>query len=58
MRIVYSLLHAASLLLQLAQDAIQFALPGSRSSVVLTAENLFLRKRLALRPAVDERGEC
>jgi hypothetical protein len=32
----------------LAQDALQFLLLGTRSSAALKAENLFLRKQLAL----------
>src|SRR5271166_2253016 len=36
------------ILLALAQDALQFLLLGTRSSAALKAENIFLRKQLAL----------
>ena len=36
------------ILLDLAQDALQFLLLGTRSSAALKAENIFLRKQLAL----------
>ena len=48
MRTALSLLHLVSILLDLAQDALQFLLLGTRSSAALKAENIFLRKQLAL----------
>ena len=48
MRTAHSLLRFVSILLHLAQDALQFLLLGTRSSAALKAENLFLRKQLAL----------
>ena len=48
MRTAYSLLRLVSILLDLAQDALQFLLLGTRSSAALKAENIFLRKQLAL----------
>jgi hypothetical protein len=48
MRTAHSLLRLVSLLLDLAQDALLFLLLGTRSSTALKAENIFLRKQLAL----------
>jgi putative transposase len=48
MRTAQSLLRFVSILLDLAQDALQFLLWGTRSSAALKAENIFLRKQLAL----------
>ena len=48
MRTAHSLLRLVSILLDLAQDALQFLLLGTRSSAALKAENIFLRKQLAL----------
>ena len=43
-----ALVHCLSVLLQLLRDAVRFLLLGTRSSAALKAENLFLRKQLAL----------
>src|SRR3984893_16829318 len=48
MRTAHSLLRLVSILLDLAQRALQFLLLGTRSSAALKAENIFLRKQLAL----------
>jgi hypothetical protein len=48
MRTAHSLLRLVSILLDLAQDALQFLLLGTRSSAALEAENIFLCKQLAL----------
>jgi len=48
MRTVHSLLRLVSILLDLTQGALQFLLLGTRSSAALKAENIFLRKQLAL----------
>jgi len=48
MRTAHSLLRLVFILLDLAQDALQFLLSGTRSSAALKAENIFLRKQLAL----------
>jgi hypothetical protein len=48
MRTAHSLLRLVSILLDLAQGALQFLLLGTRSSAALKAENIFLRKQLAL----------
>src|SRR6516225_10623517 len=48
MRTAHSLLRLVSILLDLAHDALQFLLLGTRSSAALKAENIFLRKQLAL----------
>jgi len=48
MRTAHSLLRLVSILLDLAQGALQFLLFGTRSSAALKAENIFLRKQLAL----------
>src|ERR1700730_4821991 len=48
MRTAHSLLRLVSMLLDLAQGALQFLLLGTRSSAALKAENIFLRKQLAL----------
>ena len=48
MRTAQSLICFVSLLLDLIQDAILFVLLGTRSSAALKAENIFLRKQLAL----------
>ena len=44
----HSLLRLVSILLDLAQDDLQFLLLGTRWSVALKAENIFLRKQLAV----------
>jgi putative transposase len=43
-----ALLRLACMLLALAQDALRFLLLGTRSRAALQAENMFLRKQLAL----------
>ena len=43
----HSLPRLVSILLDLAQDALQFLLLGTRSSATLKAGNIFLRKQLA-----------
>ena len=48
MQTLRQLFHAVSVLFCLAQDALRFLLIGGRSSAALKAENLFLRKQLAL----------
>jgi len=48
MRTAHSLLRLVSILLDLAQGALQFLLLGTRSSAALKAENIVLRKQLAL----------
>jgi hypothetical protein len=48
MRTVSALLRVVSLLFSLVWDAIRFILLWTRSCVSLSAENLFLRKQLAL----------
>ena len=48
MTIANLLFHLVSVLFGLAQDAFRFLLLGTRSSAALKAENLFLRKQLAL----------
>ena len=48
MRTAHSLLRLVSVLFDLAQDAVRFLLLGTRSSAAIKAENLFLRKQLAL----------
>jgi hypothetical protein len=53
MRTAHSLLRLVSILLDLAQDALQFLVLGTRSSAALKAENIFLRKQLALYMPLD-----
>jgi putative transposase len=48
MKAADALFHLASTLLDVAQDALRFLLLGTRSSPALKAENIFLRKQLAL----------
>jgi len=48
MRTGLFLFRLLSILLALAQDALQFLALGTRSKAALKAENLFLRKQLAL----------
>jgi transposase InsO family protein len=48
MRTINSLLRLGSLILDLAQDALRLLLLGTRSSAAIKAENIFLRKQLAL----------
>jgi putative transposase len=48
MKAADALFHLASTLLDVAQDALRFLLLGTRSSAALKAENIFLRKQLAL----------
>jgi hypothetical protein len=48
MKAAHSLLCLVSTLFDLAQDALRFLLMGTRSSAALKAENIFLRKQLAL----------
>jgi putative transposase len=47
-RTVHSLFRLISILFDLAQDAPQFLLLGTRSSAAVKAENIFPRKQLAL----------
>lgn len=48
MRTARAVLHFASMLLALVQDALRFLLLGTRSNAALKAENIFLREPLAL----------
>ncbi len=48
MRVAHSLLCLVSFLLDLTQDVLLFLLLGTRSNAALKAENVFLRKQLAL----------
>jgi transposase InsO family protein len=48
MRTAHSLFRLVSILFDLAQDAIRFLLLGTRTSAAIKAENIFLRKQLAL----------
>ena len=48
MQTLRQLFHALSVLFCLAQDALRFLLIDARSTAALKAENLFLRKQLAL----------
>ena len=48
MRTVHSLLRLVSIVFDLARDALRFLLLGTRSSAAVKAENIFLRKQLAL----------
>ena len=48
MRTTQALVRLASMLLALAQGALRFLLLGTRSKAALKAENIFLRKQLAL----------
>jgi len=48
MQMALSLLRLVSLLFALTRDALLFLLLGTRSSAALKAENIFLRKQLAL----------
>jgi putative transposase len=48
MRTDLDIYRVISLLLALVQDALRFLLLGTRSKAALKAENLFLRKQLAL----------
>src|SRR5229473_2646162 len=48
MKAAWSLLRLVSILLFLVQDALRFLLLLTRSSATLRAENIFLRKQLAL----------
>jgi transposase InsO family protein len=48
MRTIYSLLRLVSILFDLAQGALRFLLLGTHSSAAIKAENIFLRKQLAL----------
>jgi len=48
MRTAHSLFRVVSILFALAQDALRFLLLGTRSGSALKAENIFLRKQLAL----------
>jgi putative transposase len=48
MRTPHSLFRVVSMLLDLAQAALRFLLLGTRSSAAIKAENIFLRKQLAL----------
>jgi putative transposase len=47
-RTLYFLLRLVSILFDLAEDALRFLRLGTRSSTALKAENMFLRKQLAL----------
>jgi len=48
MRTVHSVLRLVFILSSLAQDALRFLLLGARSGAAIKAENMFLRKQLAL----------
>lgn len=48
MKTARSLVRFISILLGLAKDALLFLLLGTRSSTAIKAENIFLRKQLAL----------
>jgi len=48
MRILLALLWCFSALFEIAQDAVRYIILGTRSRASLKAENLFLRKQLAL----------
>ena len=48
MRTGHSLFRFVAILLDLAQDVLRLLLLGTRSSAALKAENIFLRKQLAL----------
>jgi len=48
MRSALALFRLASMLLDLAQDALRYLVLGTRSKAALKAENIFLRKQLAL----------
>jgi putative transposase len=48
MKAADALCHLASMLFDLARDALRFLLLGTRSIAALKAENIFLRKQLAL----------
>ena len=48
MRIAHSVLRLVFILSSLAQDALRFLLLGTRSAAAIKAENMFLRKQLAL----------
>jgi hypothetical protein len=48
MRTAHSVLRLVFILSSLAQDALQFLLLGTRSGAAIKAENMFLRKQLAL----------
>lgn len=48
MRTAHPVYRLVSVLFALAQDALRFLLLGTRSSAALKAENMFLRKQLAL----------
>ena len=48
MRTAYSVLRLVFILSSLARDALRFLLLGSRSATAIRAENMFLRKQLAL----------
>src|SRR5215469_15236501 len=48
MRTVHSVLRLVFVLSSLAQDALRFLLLGTRSGAAIKAENMFLRKQLAL----------
>jgi hypothetical protein len=48
MRTGHSLFRLVSILFDLAQDVLRLLLLGTRSSAALKAENIFLRKQLAL----------
>ena len=48
MRTAHSVLRLVFMLSSLAQDALRFLLLGTRSGAAIKAENMFLRKQLAL----------
>jgi putative transposase len=48
MRTAHSVLRLVFILFSLAQDALRFLLLGTRSGTAIKAENIFLRKQLAL----------
>ena len=55
MRTAHSVLRLVFMLSSLAQDALRFLLLGTRSGAAIKAENMFLRKQLAL---YLERGQA
>jgi len=48
MRPAHAVVRSACTLFALAQDAVRFLLLGTRSNAALKAENIFLRRQLAL----------
>ena len=56
MRTAHSVLRLVFILSSLAQDALQFLLLGTRSGAAIKAENMFLRKQLAL--SLEREGQA